>query len=145
VTVDATPEQVWEALTNPAQVDSWFMGRSEIDPRLGGAVKTDLGDFVMESTVVAWEPGRRLRHETDTGPDGRRMAFEYLIEGQGGKTVIRVVHSGVLGDDWEGEYEALKEGNPVYVRKLAAYLTHFAGRTAPRAQRCWIGTGPGPC
>ena len=30
------------------------------------------------------------------------MAFEYLIEGRdGGSTVLRLVHSGMLGDDWE--------------------------------------------
>jgi uncharacterized protein YndB with AHSA1/START domain len=134
VTVDASPEEVWEAITNGPQVDSWFMGRSEIEPRHGGAVRTDVGDFVMESTITAWEPGKRLAYQTAEDPDGRVMAFEYLIEGRGGgKTVIRFVHSGFLsGEGWEAEYDALKKGDPAYLHKLAQYLTHFRGRIAAK-------------
>jgi hypothetical protein len=42
-----------------------------------------------------------------------------------------VVHSGFLPDDvWEGEFDALKKGDPAYIFKLAEYLKHFRGRTA---------------
>ena len=37
---------------------------------------------------------------------------------------------GCLTGDWEAEYDALKKGNPLYLRSLAQYLEHFAGRTA---------------
>ncbi len=30
-TVDATPDEVWQAITSGPAVDSWLMGRSEID------------------------------------------------------------------------------------------------------------------
>src|SRR6266508_1792001 len=98
-------------------VDSWFMGRNEIGPRQGGAVRTDFGGFVMESTITAWEPGKRLAYQSAEGPEGTLMAFEYLIEGRGGgKTAIRFVHSGFLGGDgWEAEYDALKKGDPAYL------------------------------
>jgi uncharacterized protein YndB with AHSA1/START domain len=132
ITVDATPDQVWAAITNGAQLDSWFMGSSEVEPRLGGTIKSDVGDFVMESKITAWEPGKRLRNESETGPDGRFMAFEYQIEGRGGKTLVRLVHSGFLAEGWEMEYAALQEGDPMYLRKLAAYLNHFVGRVATR-------------
>lgn len=134
VTVDATPEQVWDAITSGPQVDSWLMGRSEIEPRQGGAVRTDLGDFVMESTITAWEPGKRLAYQMAEQPNGSLFAFEYVIEGRGGgKTVIRFVHSGFLGGDgWEAEYDALKKGDPAYLHKLAQYLTHFRGRIAAK-------------
>ena len=132
VTVDATPDQIWAAITSPAQIDSWFMGHTSVEPRLGGAVRTDTADFAMESTIVAWEPPTRLRYESATGPDGRAMAFEYVIDGRAGQSVIRFVHSGFLSDDWEAEYDALQQGNPMYLRKLVAYLTYFPG-APPRA------------
>jgi hypothetical protein len=48
---------------------------------------------------------------------------------------VRVAHSGVLGgDDWENEYDAIRTGDAMYFRKLAAYLEHFAGRTAVSVQ-----------
>ncbi|MFH9352063.1 hypothetical protein [Kitasatospora sp. NPDC017646] len=59
------------------------------------------------------------------------MAFEYLIEGRGGgNTAIRVVHSGLLGDDWQDEYDALRRGRPFHLHTLREYLAHFPGRTA---------------
>lgn len=134
VTVDASPEQIWAAITSGPQIDSWLIGRTEIEPRLGGKAQTDFGGFVMESTVTAWEPLKRLAYQTAEGPDGSLTAFEYQIEGRGGgKTVIRFAHSGFLaGANWEAEYDALKKGDPAYLHKLAQYLTHFAGRTATR-------------
>ncbi|MDG4787999.1 hypothetical protein O7626_18985 [Micromonospora sp. WMMD1102] len=59
------------------------------------------------------------------------MAFEFLVEGRdGGSSTLRMVHSGILTGDWESEYEALKNGNLLYLRSLAQYLEHFPGRTA---------------
>src|SRR5262245_24964779 len=132
IDLPATPEQVWEAIASGPGIDSWFMGRNEVEPRDGGAVRMDMGAFVAEATITTWEPGRRLKYQGQPGEDGAFMAFEYLIEGRGGgSTVLRLVHSGFLGgDDWEQEYDALRKGNPLYLRTLEQYLRHFAGRTA---------------
>ena len=125
---------MWEAITHGPEVDSWLLGRTEIAPRQGGAVRTDFGGFLMESTITAREPGKRLAYRGAEAPDGSVMAFEYTIEGQGGgKTTIRFVHSGFLGGEhWEAQYDALKKGDPMYLHKLAQYLTHFRGRVAAK-------------
>jgi uncharacterized protein YndB with AHSA1/START domain len=130
--VDATPEQVWDAIATGPGYDSWFMGRTELEPGAGGAVRTDLGGYTMESTVTAWEPLRRFAFRGDETPDGRFIAFEYLIEGrEQGSTVLRLVSNGFLpGDDWEAEFDAMVKGGAMYFATLVAYLTHFAGRTA---------------
>ena len=131
ISVDATPEEVWEAITTGPGIDSWFMGKNEVEPREGGTVRTTLPGFTMESTVTVWDPPKRFAERTTEGEDGSFHAFEYLIEGRkGGSTVVRWVHSGFLGDDWEAEYEGLSEGDPMYLHKLAQYLTYFRGRTA---------------
>ncbi|MGH3927218.1 MAG: SRPBCC family protein, partial [Pseudonocardiaceae bacterium] len=133
ITVDATPEQVWEAIATGQGIDSWFMGRNEVEPREGGAVRMlDRDYFTAESTVTVWEPPNRLAYRSAEGEDGSFMAFEFLVEGRGqGSTVVRLVHNGFLGgDDWEAEYDALRKGDPMYLRTLGAYLTHFLGRTA---------------
>jgi hypothetical protein len=41
---------------------------------------------------------------------------------------VRFVHSGFLGDDWESEYEALSEGDAMYLNQLAQYVRSFRGR-----------------
>jgi uncharacterized protein YndB with AHSA1/START domain len=131
ITIEASPEQVWEAISTGPGIDSWFMGRSEIEPRTGGAARMTLPGWSLDSTITTWEPGKRYAHRSEAGPDGLQMAFEYLIEGRdNGTTVLRLVHSGFLGDDWEAEYDALNEGDFMYLQKLAAYLKFFPGRTA---------------
>jgi hypothetical protein len=55
-------------------------------------------------------------------------ALEFTLEGRSGTTTVRFVHSGFLGDDWESEYDALAEGDPMYVHQLAEYVRYFRGR-----------------
>ena len=131
LTVHATPDQVWEAFSTGAAMDGWWMGENELAPRLGGALRTVLPGFTMESTVTTWDPPHRFATTSPEAPDGRLMTFAFEIEGRGGSTVLRFVHSGFLpGDDWEQEYEALKIGDPAYVAKLVEYVEHFRGRQA---------------
>jgi len=132
ITLDATPEQVWAAIATGPGVDSWFMGRSEIEQRVGGKSTMDFGGFAMESTITAFEPLKHFATRSDPDENGGFMAFEYLIEGRGqGSTVLKFVHSGFLAqDDWQDEYDALKVGDGMYLRKLAIYVKHFAPRTA---------------
>jgi uncharacterized protein YndB with AHSA1/START domain len=131
-TVDATPDDAWEAVTTGSAMDGWFMGENEIEPRLGGAVRTALPGFTMESTVTSWDPPHRFATSSPEAPDGRLMTLAFEIEGrEGGTTTLRLVHSGFLpGDDWEQEYDALRNGDPAYLAKLVEYLEHFRGRTA---------------
>lgn len=127
--VEASVEEVWQAIATGPGIDSWFMGRSEVEPGPSGSVRTDLGGFVMDSAVTAWDPPHRFAYRGD-GPGERFIAYEYLIEGrEQSSTVLRVVASGFLpGDDWEAEFDAMTKGGAMYFRTLVAYLDHFPGR-----------------
>ena len=39
VTVDAPPDVVWDALTDPDELAAWFGAEAEVDLRVGGAVR----------------------------------------------------------------------------------------------------------
>jgi hypothetical protein len=70
------------------------------------------------------------------------MAFEWLIQGRDDDTcVLRLVQSGVMGDDWETEYDALVRGWDMYLHQLAQYLRYFRGR--PATPITLMGPGPG--
>lgn len=129
LTIDATPEQVWDAIATGPGMDAWFMGTSTVEPGVGGTIRQAMPGWNSESTITAWEPGKHLAYRSAANPDGTFMAFESIIEGRdGGSTVLRFVHNGFLGDeDWETEYDALRNGDRMYLEKLALYVEHFAG------------------
>jgi uncharacterized protein YndB with AHSA1/START domain len=128
--VEATPEEVWEAISTGPGIDSWFMGRNEV---AGGVVSTAFGGMDLPaSTVTAAEPPHRFAHTSGTAEDGRFVAYEFLIEGRDrASTTVRMVTSGFLpGDDWDTEFEAMAGGLAMFFATLVEYLGHFAGRTA---------------
>jgi hypothetical protein len=109
VALPATPEQVWAAISTPEGLAGWFM---PMDVRASATVEVDRAPEKLA-----------LRVGTD--------AFEYVIEGRDGTTVLRFVHSGVLGDDWDDEFEGMTAlGWTMYLHSLGQYLRHFAGRPA---------------
>ena len=129
VDVDATPEEVWEAISTGPGMDSWFLGRIDIEQREGGAVRWTVGGFSQDATVGTWDPPNRIVTMTKEDPEGSRHSFDYTVTArEGGRSNVRYVHSGMLGGDWEAEYEAMGEGDPMYLFKLAQYLRHFKGR-----------------
>ncbi|MHA6765352.1 SRPBCC family protein [Streptacidiphilus sp. PAMC 29251] len=131
LTLQASPEQVWAAIATGPGIDSWFMGRNAVEPREGGVAAMETGGHREEAVITAFDPGETFATRTAAAEDGRFMAFEYLLEGRdGGSTVLRVVHSGLLGDDWQDEYDALRRGWPFHLHTLREYLAHFPGRTA---------------
>jgi len=112
----ATPEQVWDAITTAAGNETWLWSTP--------------GDLRPEVPLVAtWEQPEHLVVRMPA-EDGSVQAFEYVIEGRnGGTTVLRFVHSGVIGDSWEGE-ELTGHGWDMYLDTLAQYFLHFAGTSA---------------
>jgi uncharacterized protein YndB with AHSA1/START domain len=128
-------EDVWLALTTGQGMDGWFLGTgNEIEGRLGGRVHMSFDEGgSVDKTVTAWEPLKRFAFgDADDREGGASHAFEYTLEGrEGGTTWIRLVHSGFLEDEgWEAEYDALNEGDFVYLHLLGEYARWFAGRKA---------------
>jgi uncharacterized protein YndB with AHSA1/START domain len=130
--VPASPDEVWAAIATGPGIDSWFMGRNDVRPGAGGTVRTVFGEYAPELAITGWDPARRFAYRGDEAPDGRYIAYEFLIEGRaGGSTMLRTVTSGFIpGDDWAEEFEAMTLGGELYFRTLAEYLTYFAGRFA---------------
>jgi hypothetical protein len=115
----AKPEQVWHAITTAAGSETWLWSTP--------------GDLRPEVPVVAtWDQPGHLVVRMPAAADGSAQAFEYVIEGRnGGTTVLRFVHSGVMGDSWEGEDPELTgHGWDMYLNTLAQYFLHFAGTSA---------------
>ena len=76
------PQEVWEALTEPEQLEEWFANDVELDPRPGGA-----GIFRWEdgeersATVVEAEPGERLVLDWDDDGGEVELVLEETEDG----------------------------------------------------------------
>lgn len=122
---DASPEEVWEAVATGPGLSCWFVPHV-FDPPEGGVgarVRADFGSGnISETTITEWEPGKRYTSKED----GAVEAVEFLVEGRdGGGTVLRLVQSGITGEDWEMEYHS--RGWDGFFANLRRYFTHFRG------------------
>jgi uncharacterized protein YndB with AHSA1/START domain len=62
VTMPAPPEEVWSALTEPAQLERW-LASAQFDPRPDGAVNLVWpGESEMHGVIAEIDPPRRLRY-----------------------------------------------------------------------------------
>jgi len=142
VEVPGTPEEVWEAVATGPGISSWFV-TCEVVEGDGGTVTMDFGEFGRETAVVtAWEPPSRVVFEG--GSDGRRLAYEWLVEARdGGTCVVRLVNSGFgSGEEWDADYDGMTQGWKLFFDNLRLHLTHFRGRHARALTP--VATAPGP-
>ena len=131
VAIDATPEQVWQAIATGAGNAGWLFP-ADIEEREGGSMVIHRAPFGGDApaTVTAYEPPRRFAYEEATGPGMSPWATEFLIEGRaGGTTVVRVVtgfYEG--GEGWEAMVEGAGEGWAGALQILRSYVPNFLGR-----------------
>src|SRR2546423_9886871 len=82
------------------------------------------------SRAALRQPPHRLVIRMES-PDGTFNALDYAIEArEGGTAHLRYVHSGILADGWEDQYDAAAGHTDFYLHTLAQYLEHFNGRRA---------------
>ena len=128
IVVAASPQQVWRALREPAEILRWFGWEYD---ELAGEIELI---FVTGAVVVE---------------EGKRLSFPYagdvfVIEPRGQQTVVRVVRSAPAGTDWDGIYDDIVEGWRTFVQQLGFALgpqagaarrtLYFAGRARDGAQ-----------
>ncbi|MEU4602406.1 SRPBCC domain-containing protein [Kribbella sp. NPDC023972] len=101
VYVEARPEVVWAAVTQPESIARWYaFGGAEIDLRPGGRLVMrwdEHGEFL--GFVEKVEPGRRFayRYAVDPGVDplpGNSNLVEFTLTPEGEGTRLHVVESG---------------------------------------------------
>ena len=89
IVVAETPDEVWEALTEPERLEEWFASEVELDARPGGEGVFRWGDGDERHAVVReLEEAERLVLDWD---DGGSVAIELETSEIG--TVVRVVET----------------------------------------------------
>ena len=108
--IEATQEEVWKAITEAEELVRWFPLGAETKPGPDGEILYRWGELVGRCRILAWDPPRHLKtgwmeapeagqtpvFPTGTTPETARaqVVVDWFLEGHGGKTQLRLVHSG---------------------------------------------------
>lgn len=124
----ATPEQLWQAWTNPERLSEWFTDDARGDVQPGGTYTWIFEQFgEMPYRVVEVVEGERL--VLGPAPGAPPFVLEITIEHRGGETVLRLVNSGFdAGADFDEEYDGIVSGWRMALGVLRHYVEHQFGK-----------------
>jgi uncharacterized protein YndB with AHSA1/START domain len=137
IVIDAPIEAVWKAISEGEELTRWFVDAATVTPGVGGTISISWDGGEMSSgTIEAWEPNRKLRKKLAPLEMGALksdpavpMIDEYTIERRDGKTVLRLVCSGIPdAPEWDGFYNGTDSGWGSFFRTLRHYLEHHSGQ-----------------
>jgi uncharacterized protein YndB with AHSA1/START domain len=129
IEIEATAEQVWQALTDERELVRWFPLDAKVEPGPGGSFYLSwLNEFAATTEIQVWDPPRHLRTAWSFHEEGPTQVTDYYIETRSGRTVIRAVTSGFPHDpSWDGWVEGTERGWAFELRSLKHYLERHIG------------------
>jgi uncharacterized protein YndB with AHSA1/START domain len=121
--INATPQRVFQALTEPAELERWFVQKAEVDLRPGGTIRLEWApDAVEIGTILVCEPPHRLSYSWEAlSPSPTTITFELTAENEG--TRLRLTHTGIgQGEDWDTYYTSVNGGWNIHLTNLTTWL-----------------------
>ena len=137
VELDASPEDVFRAVTNGTEIAKWLAPEARATAPEGGkngSIWISWGEGMSaEHEIEIYDAPKRIRHPA--GKNSETMAplySDWSIEARdGGKTTLRLVHSGFsVGADWDDEFEAHARGWKLMLQNLRQYFARHAHEPA---------------
>jgi uncharacterized protein YndB with AHSA1/START domain len=146
--IDAAVARVWKALTDADELRRWFPLEAEVQPGVGGSIRLRWGQGLDgRNAILSWEPENHLRSGwfDPVDPEAaalqgegrvfhadekarRRLVLDFYLEDHGGRTTLRMVHSGFSrAPEWDEEYNAHARGWTFELRSLRHYLERHFG------------------
>lgn len=123
--IKATPQRVFQALTEQAELERWFLVKAELDLRPGGAIsfEWDRARGVYNfGTILILDPPHRLSYTWEAMESSPTpVTFELTAENDG--TRLHLIHSGIgEGKEWDHYYTLRNNGWNIHLDHLVAWL-----------------------
>ena len=112
IVIDAPPDIVFKAISDPAELTNWFPDHAILEPRIGGKVRFSFykeksaaehqRDFLQEGTIKEFIPGKKLSYTwqfKDTPEFPETIVTWELEETEHNKTRVVLNHSGFTGKE----------------------------------------------
>ena len=131
IDIDATLDEVWQALTTGEGISRWFAPHAVVTPGEGGNVSVGWDPKEMwETPITVWESHRRMQTASEMpSKDGRmvRLAVDYYLEVHSGRVRVRLVHSGFDDGSWDDYIDGLDAGWSYFLFNLKHALERHRG------------------
>jgi uncharacterized protein YndB with AHSA1/START domain len=122
-------EQVWDAISTVDGLTGFMADQAVVEPGVGGHVQIGWGGEMMDpATIDVWAPPHRLLLR------GNGIAEEWLLEGHGGSTTVRLVFNGYGDTDWDETYDAFDATGALVLEMLLAWLDEHRGARPHKTQ-----------
>lgn len=101
---EASPQQVFEAIVRPEQLEIWLATRATIEPEPGGTFELGWGEQPMGIKIIEIVPNEKIalslpEDPVHGNPNRSATVVSWILEASGGKTRITFVHSGFAADE----------------------------------------------
>jgi uncharacterized protein YndB with AHSA1/START domain len=120
------PEDVWSAITDPKQLQSWYMTRAVITNGKGGSIDFISGPSHFHATgrILRWDPPRLFEHEWRVEPrpelpSGEESVVRWELAPDGNGTRITLTHQRLTRRTATG----FAPGIHAFLDRLAAQLS----------------------
>lgn len=120
-------EEVWQAITDPAQLAQWFMAKVQRDDVAGGRLVMEHPNGVHATgRVLAWDPPRTYEYEWNLSPGpsypkGEASAVRWELSPSDGETLLVLTHRRLSRPTAE-----------IFARGLSTFLDRLAARLDDR-------------
>ncbi len=123
-TVKTSPEEIFQAVSTPAGLDTWWTLTSSGEPAQGAEYELGFGPgYDWRAVVSRYVPGSEIEFEmTSAQEDWQATRVGFLLEGKEGVTEVRFHHLG-----WpraNAHYESSCYCWAMYLRLLKRYVEH---------------------
>lgn len=129
VELDASPDDVFRAVTEGTELAKWLAPEARSTPPEGGKRATiwiSWGEGMsVEKEVEIFDPPKHVRHPSGKNAETKAELYaDWIIEGRdGGTTTLRLVHSGFsVGADWDDDYDSHERGWKLMLQNLRHYF-----------------------
>lgn len=133
ITIDASPAEVWEAITTSQGLTRWFPLQAEVEPGKGGSISISWGPpWEGTAPITAWEPTKHFQWTEQVAMSGddepRPVVVDFYLERDGNRTQVRLVQSGMgTEENWDDYLESISTGWKFELQGLRHYLENHRG------------------
>jgi uncharacterized protein YndB with AHSA1/START domain len=137
VELDASPEDVFRAVTDGTEIAKWLAPQARVTPPDGakkGSIWISWGEGMStEHEIEIFDAPKRIRHPSGKNGETKAPLYaDWSIEARdGGLATLRLVHSGFSASaDWDDEYDAHARGWKLMLQNLRHYFARHAHEPA---------------